>query len=93
MAYEDQQKLLSHYQSRHDIIIKERINWLKDIEEIKPPLDEYQVKELELLKINDEILETQKNLSEANLFLAKERAKIIKCTDEIDNYKCKKIFY
>ncbi len=92
MEFEEQQKLLTHYQARHDIIVKERINWLKNMEEIKPSIDEFQAKELELGKLNDEILQSQKNLSEANFFLAKERAKIIKFTDEIDNYKCKIIF-
>lgn len=94
LTFEEQQKLLAYYQSRNDILIKDRINWLKNTEAIRISLEEFHEKEMELRKLNEEISEAQQALSEANITLAKERAKILKFTDEIDNYKCKlKIFF
>lgn len=87
LNFEDQQKLLTYYQSRNNTVIQDRINWLKNAEAIRISIEEFQEKELELRKLNEEIIQTQGALSEANITLTQERVKILKFTDEIDNYK------
>lgn len=86
---EDQQKLLTYYQSRNDTVIQDRINWLKNAEAIRIAIEEFHEKELELRKLNEEIIQSQITLSESNILLTQERVKILKFSDEIDNYKRK----
>ena len=88
---EDYQRLLDYYRMRIDGIIKERINWLKELEGINIANETFHEKEWELYNLNDKIAQLQQSLSESNMALNNERRRIISFNSEIDTFKSKLI--
>jgi hypothetical protein len=86
---EDYQRLLDYYRMRIDGIIKERINWLKELEGINIANENFHEKEWELYNLNEKIAQLQQSLSEANIALNNERRRIISFNKEIDTFKSK----
>ena len=86
---EDYQRLLDYYRMRIDGIIKERINWLKELEGINIANENFHEKEWELYNLNDKIAQLQQSLSESNMALNNERRRIISFNSEIDTFKSK----
>jgi hypothetical protein len=86
---EDYQRLLDYYRMRIDGIIKERINWLKELEGINIANENFHEKEWELYNLNDKIAQLQQSLSESNMALNNERRRIISFNSEIDAFKSK----
>ena len=86
---EDYQRLLDYYRMRIDGIIKERINWLKELEGINITNENFDEKEWELYNLNDKIAQLQQSSSESNMALNNERRRIISFNSEIDTFKSK----
>ncbi len=86
---EDNQKLLDYYRLRVEGIIKERINWLKELEGINIANDNFHEKEWELFNLNEKIAQLQQSLTESNIALNNERRRIISFNSEIDTFKSK----
>lgn len=86
---EDNQKLLDYYRLRVEGIIKERINWLKELEGINITNDNFHEKEWELFNLNEKIAQLQQSLTESNIALNNERRRIISFNSEIDTFKSK----
>lgn len=86
---EDNQKLLDFYRLRFEGIIKERINWLKELEGINISNDNFHEKEWELFNLNEKIAQLQQSLSQSNIALNNERRRIISFNSEIDAFKSK----
>jgi hypothetical protein len=86
---EDYQRLLDYYRMRIDGIIKERINWLKELEGINIANENFHEKEWELYNLNDKIAQLHQSLSESNMALNNERRRIISFNSEIDSFKSK----
>ena len=86
---EDYQRLLDYYRMRIDGIIKERINWLNELEGINIANENFHEKEWELYNLNDKIAQLQQSLSESNMALNNERRRIISFNSEIDTFKSK----
>ena len=86
---EENKRLLEYYRLRIEGIIKERINWLKELEGINIENENFHEKEWELYNLNDKIAQIQQSLSESNMALNNERRRIIAFNTEIDAYKSK----
>ena len=89
---EDTKRLLEFYRLRMDGIVKERIDWLKNLEGINLENENFHEKEWELNKLNEKIIELQQLLSQSNIALNNERRRIISFNSEIDNFKSNYIF-
>ena len=90
IAKEDnEKKLLDYYRIRIEGIIKERIEWLKELESINIANENFHEKEWVLNNLNDKVTQLQQSLSEANIALNNERRRIIAFNTEIDKYKSK----
>jgi len=86
---EENKRLLEYYRLRIEGIIKERINWLKELEGINIANENFHEKEWELYNLNDKIAQLQQSLSESNMALNNERRRIISFNSEIDTFKSK----
>ena len=86
---EDNKRLLDYYRLRIEGIIKERIDWLKELEGINIANNNFHEKEWELYNLNEKIAQLQQSLSEANIALNNERRRIIAFNTEIDTFKSK----
>ena len=86
---EENKRLLEYYRLRIEGIIKERINWLKELEGINIANENFHEKEWELYNLNDKIAQLQQSLSESNMALNNERRRIIAFNTEIDTFKSK----
>jgi hypothetical protein len=86
---EDNKRLLDYYRLRIEGIIKERIDWLKELEGINIANNNFHEKEWELYNLNDKIAQLQQSLSESNMALNNERRRIIAFNTEIDTFKSK----
>ena len=86
---EENKRLLEYYRLRIEGIIKERINWLKELEGINIANENFHEKEWELYNLNEKIAQLQQSLSEANIALNNERRRIIAFNAEIDTFKSK----
>ena len=87
---EDQTKrLLEYYRLRIEGIIKERIDWLKELEGINLANENFHEKEWELFNLNEKIAQLQQSLNESNMALNNERRRIIAFNTEIDTFKSK----
>ena len=86
---EDNKRLLDYYRLRIEGIIKERIDWLKELEGINIANNNFHEKEWELYNLNEKIAQLQQSLSEANIALNNERRRIISFNKEIDTFKSK----
>ena len=80
-------KLLDYYRLRIEGIIKERIDWLKELEGINIANENFHDKEWELYNLNDKIAQLQQTLTEANIALNNERRRVISFNTEIDSFK------
>ena len=85
----DNKDLLDYYRLRIEGIIKERIDWLKELEGINISNKNFHEKEWELYNLNEKIAQLQQSLSEANIALNNERRRIIAFNAEIDTFKSK----
>ena len=85
----DNKNLLDYYRLRIEGIIKERIDWLKELEGINISNKNFHEKEWELYNLNEKISQLQQSLSEANIALNNERRRIIAFNAEIDTFKSK----
>ena len=85
----DNKDLLDYYRLRIEGIIKERIDWLKELEGINISNKNFHEKEWELYNLNEKIAQLQQSLSEANIALNNERRRIIAFNSEIDTFKSK----
>ena len=85
----DNKDLLDYYRLRIEGIIKERIDWLKELEGINIANNNFHEKEWELYNLNEKIAQLQQSLSEANIALNNERRRIISFNKEIDTFKSK----
>jgi hypothetical protein len=90
---DDTKRLLDFYRLRMDGIVKERIDWLKNLEGINIENENFHEKEWELNKLNEKINQLQQSLSQANLALNNERRRIIAFNSEIDTFKSKYLNY
>ena len=90
---EDTKRLLEFYRLRMDGIVKERIDWLKNLEGINLENENFHEKEWELNKLNEKIIELQQSLSQSNIALNNERRRIISFNSEIDTFKSKKYLF
>ena len=90
---EDTKRLLEFYRLRMDGIVKERIDWLKNLEGINLENENFHEKEWELNKLNEKIIELQQLLSQSNIALNNERRRIISFNSEIDTFKSKYLNY
>ena len=90
---DDTKRLLDFYRLRMDGIVKERIDWLKNLEGINLENENFHEKEWELNKLNEKINQLQQSLSQANLALNNERRRIIAFNSEIDTFKSKYLNY
>ena len=86
---DETQKLIDYYRVRIQGIIKERIDWLKNLEGINLSNENFHEKEWELNNLNDKIAQLQQSLSETNIALNNERRRIISFNTEIDTFKSK----
>ena len=86
---EENKRLLEYYRLRIEGIIKERINWLKELEGINIANNNFHEKEWELYNLNDKISQLQQSLNESNIALNNERRRIISFNTEIDSFKSK----
>ena len=86
---EENKKLLEYYRLRNEGIIKERINWLKELEGINIAHENFHEKEWELYNLNEKIAQLQQSLNESNMALNNERRRIIAFNTEIDTFKSK----
>ena len=84
---EENKRLLDYYRLRIEGIIKERIDWLKELEGINITNENFHDKEWELYNLNDKIAQLQQSLTEANIALNNERRRIISFNTEIDSFK------
>lgn len=84
---EETKKLLDYYRLRIEGIIKERIDWLKELEGINIANENFHDKEWELYNLNDKIAQLQQTLTEANIALNNERRRVISFNTEIDSFK------
>lgn len=86
---EENKRLLDYYRLRIEGIIKERVDWLKELESINISNENFHEKEWELFNLNEKIAQLQQSLSEANIALNNERRRIIAFNKEIDTFKSK----
>ena len=86
---EENKRLLDYYRLRIEGIIKERIDWLKELEGLNIANKNFHDKEWELYNLNEKVAQLQQSLSEANIALNNERRRIIAFNAEIDTFKSK----
>ena len=86
---DETKRLLEYYRLRIEGIIKERIDWLKELEGINLANENFHEKEWELFNLNEKIAQLQQSLNESNMALNNERRRIIAFNTEIDTFKSK----
>ena len=86
---DETKRLLEYYRLRIEGIIKERIDWLKELEGINLANENFHEKEWELFNLNEKIAQLQQSLNESNMALNNERRRIIAFNTVIDTFKSK----
>ena len=86
-------RLLEYYRLRIQGILKERIDWLKELEGINITNENFHEKEWELYNLNEKIAQLQQSLNETNMALNNERRRIISFSTEIDTFKSKSLSF
>ena len=89
LSQEEKEQLYNYYLDKKEKINQERYNFLKDIGNIDESISSYHEKEWELRRLSDKIAEYQLNLSQSNISLIKERKKIMRYINEIEDFRCK----
>ena len=86
---DEKQRSLDYFRLRIQGIIKERLDWLKNLEGINIENEVFHEKELELNELTDKITQIQQSLIQSNIALNKERNRIINFNNEIEKFKLK----
>ena len=86
---DEKQRSLDYFRLRIQGIIKERLEWLKNLEGINIENETFHEKEWELSDLTDKITQIQQSLIQSNIALSKERNRIINFNNEIEKFKLK----
>ena len=86
---DEKQRSLDYFRLRIQGIIKERLEWLKNLEGINIANEVFHEKEWELSELTDKITQIQESLIQSNIALNKERNRIITFNNEIEKFKLK----
>lgn len=88
---DEQRELLEYYQSRIDAFERERIDFLQRLDDLSGSAREKHQLKWEVRKKDEQIMELQKSLSDAHVFLYEERAQVLKLTAENDRLKIQEL--
>jgi hypothetical protein len=86
---DEQRELLEYYQARIDAFERERVDFLQRLDEMAGSSKEKHSLKWDLHKKDQQIMDLQKALSDAHVFLYEERAQVLKLTAENDRLKSK----
>lgn len=84
---DEQRELLEYYQSRVDAFDRERVDFLHRLDEMSGNSREKHSLKWDLHKKDEQMMDLQKALSDAHVFLYEERAQVLKLTAENDRLK------